>query len=66
MIANDVIELLRNEIAERYRTQANFCAAVGIDKGYLSRVLAGKLKPSPPILKALKLRKVVSVSYERD
>ena len=67
MTESEVIELLRSVIKTKYRNAANFCAMnTGIDPGYLSKVLAGKLKPSPPILRELGLKKIVKITYEKN
>ena len=63
MTEAEVIELLRSVIKAKYRTAANFCVVTEIDPGYLSKVLKGKLRPSPPILRALGLKRIIEVSY---
>jgi len=46
-------------------SQSDFCRTHGVDRGMLSKVLAGKLDPPPSILNVMKLEKVVTVSYRR-
>lgn len=46
-------------------SRAAFSRDHGVDRAVVSKALAGKLDPPPSILNALRLEKVVTVSYRR-
>jgi len=54
----DIVELLRIEV-EKAGSQLAWGAATGIDPSIVSKVVTGKLLPTPQIIRALKLRTVV-------
>ena len=53
----DVIELLRAEV-ERAGNQTMFAKKAGVDRAAVNKVLHGRLKPPPKIVRALNLRVV--------
>jgi hypothetical protein len=46
-------------------SQSHFCLTHDVDRGMVSKVLAGKLDPPPSVLRVLGLEKVEVVSYRR-
>lgn len=64
MTIDDVLEILAAE-CDRAGSQAAWCAARGMNRQFLSNVLAKRQPPSKNMLAALGLEKVTTVSYRR-
>lgn len=60
----DVLKLLKETI-KVHGSAATFAMVHGIDPAIVSRVMRGQVVPARCVLKALRLEKVVTVSYQR-
>lgn len=56
----DVVKLLRDRVRAQDGNEAATARALGVSKQWLSLVLAGEREPGPKLLRALKLRRVVT------
>ena len=59
----DITKQLRARL--KGRKQKDLAAELGVSEPFLSMVLNGKKAPGPKILKAIGLKRLVRVSYER-
>ncbi len=65
MTQDQVTERLRAAVAQ-HPSQVAFCRAHGVSPTQLSETLYGRRPPSPAVLRALGLRKVVLYAEERQ
>jgi hypothetical protein len=59
-----VLELLKKKQGDT--TQLDFAKKLGVTRGYLIDVYMKRRPPGPSILEFLKLKKVVTVEYEKS